>query len=50
MLKKLGVEKTLLRREIFRRITKGQLIGKPQGDYVPVGFENIKAENLQQRR
>lgn len=42
MLKKLDTEKTLLRRELGRRVMKGQIFYKPQGDYVPVGFENVK--------
>ena len=43
MLKKLEVEKGLLRKELFRRVTKGQLLGRPKGDYVPVGFEQVRA-------
>ncbi|XP_066984236.1 proline dehydrogenase 1, mitochondrial-like isoform X3 [Macrobrachium rosenbergii] len=37
ILEKLQKERTLLRRELWRRITKGQLFYKPQGDYIPVG-------------
>ena len=43
MLKKLALEKTLLRKELSRRVTSGQLWYTPKGDYVPVGFENVKA-------
>ncbi|XP_064089551.1 proline dehydrogenase 1, mitochondrial-like isoform X4 [Macrobrachium nipponense] len=37
ILEKLQKERTLLRRELWRRITKGQVFYKPQGDYIPVG-------------
>ncbi|XP_068249833.1 proline dehydrogenase 1, mitochondrial isoform X1 [Palaemon carinicauda] len=37
ILEKLKKERTLLKRELWRRITKGQLFYKPQGDYVPLG-------------
>jgi len=43
MLKKLDKEKRLLRKELARRLATGQLFGKPDGEYVPVGFEKVKA-------
>merc|ERR1719336_1637973 len=41
ILQKLEKEKLLLRRELFDRIKKGQLIYNPQGDYIPVGFKSV---------
>ena len=41
ILKKLEVEKTLLRRELFDRIKSGRLVHTPKGDYLPVGFESL---------
>merc|ERR1711963_626804 len=41
ILQKLEVEKSLLRRELFDRIKKGQLIYNPKGDYIPVGFNSV---------
>lgn len=36
VLKKLAKEKTLLRKELFRRILRGQFFYKPFGNYTPV--------------
>lgn len=36
VLQKIAKEKRLLRSEIFRRLTRGQLFYKPKGDYVPI--------------
>merc|ERR1712079_539740 len=41
ILQKLEKEKLLLRRELFDRIKKGQLIYNPKGDYIPVGFNSV---------
>lgn len=41
ILKKLQLEKKLLRQELFSRITSGKIFYKPQGDYLPVGFEHL---------
>ena len=41
MLKKLQMEKMMHRKELARRVAKGQLFYKPQGDYTPVGFEHV---------
>ena len=41
ILQKLEKEKMLLRRELFDRIKGGKLFHKPQGDYMPVGFDSI---------
>ncbi len=41
MLKKLEVEKTLLRKELGRRMAKGQMFYTPKGEYTPVGFEHV---------
>ena len=41
MLKKLETEKLLLRRELFRRFSRGQIFYKPKGEYTPVGFEHL---------
>lgn len=38
MLGKVALEKTLLSKELLRRISKGQFFYKPQGQYKPVGF------------
>eukprot|EP00092_Neocalanus_flemingeri_P061266 GFUD01073621.1.p1 GENE.GFUD01073621.1~~GFUD01073621.1.p1 ORF type:complete len:613 (+),score=181.51 GFUD01073621.1:117-1955(+) len=38
MLTKIAMEKSLLRRELVRRILNGQLFYKPEGIYKPVGF------------
>jgi len=40
MMTKLATEKKLQRRELFERLKSGQIFYKPQGNYVPVGFEN----------
>lgn len=45
MLTKLNLEKKLLRRELVRRAMTGTLFNKPQGDYVPVGFEDMNKKN-----
>jgi len=39
MLTKVAMEKNLLRKELLRRIVRGQIFYKPQGVYKPVGFE-----------
>jgi proline dehydrogenase len=39
MMTKLATEKSLQRKELFRRLRTGQVFYKPQGNYVPVGFE-----------
>ena len=39
MLTKLQTEKSLQRKELWRRLKTGQVFYKPQGNYVPVGFE-----------
>jgi len=39
MLTKISMEKSLLRRELMRRLVSGQLFYKPQGVYKPVGME-----------
>merc|ERR1739844_312390 len=39
ILTKLATEKSLQRKELFRRLRTGQVFYKPQGNYVPVGFE-----------
>ncbi|XP_059091903.1 proline dehydrogenase 1, mitochondrial-like isoform X3 [Tigriopus californicus] len=44
MLSKLKVEKKLMMKELLRRTMRLQLLGKPQGDYVPVGFEDVKVK------
>ena len=36
ILAKLQKEKMLLRRELFSRVRKGQLLQKPRGDYHPI--------------
>lgn len=36
VLQKIAKEKRLLRSEILRRLTRGQLFYKPKGDYVPI--------------
>lgn len=36
VLKKIQKEKQLLRKELFRRLTSGQVLYKPRGDYTPV--------------
>lgn len=36
VLKKIQKEKRLLKTEIFRRLSRGQLFYKPKGDYVPI--------------
>ena len=41
MLTKLGVEKKLLRSEIFDRVKSGQIYYTPKGDYLPVGFKTL---------
>ena len=40
LLKKLQMEKMMHRKELTRRIAKGQLFYTPQGDYTPVGWEH----------
>lgn len=42
MLSKLQVEKKLMRKELTRRVTSGQLFYQPEGNYVPVGFERME--------
>ena len=37
ILVKLAKEKQLLKKELWRRITHGQIFYKPQGNYIPVG-------------
>lgn len=44
MLEKLGTEKTLHRRELFRRLSKLQM-SSAKGEYIPVGFENVDQAN-----
>eukprot|EP00095_Tigriopus_kingsejongensis_P007525 maker-scaffold103_size370364-snap-gene-2.26 protein:Tk07525 transcript:maker-scaffold103_size370364-snap-gene-2.26-mRNA-1 annotation:"proline dehydrogenase isoform 2" len=44
MLSKLNVEKKLLMKELGRRVLRAQIIGRPLGDYVPVGFEDVKVK------
>ena len=39
MMTKLATEKSLQRKELWRRLKTGQVFYKPQGNYVPVGFE-----------
>ena len=39
MMTKLATEKKLQRQELFDRLKSGKIFYKPQGDYVPVGFE-----------
>jgi len=39
MLTKVAMEKSLLRRELLRRLVSGQIFYKPQGVYKPVGFD-----------
>lgn len=39
LLQKLEKEKNLLKKELWRRITKGQLFYTPKGNYVPVGAQ-----------
>jgi proline dehydrogenase len=46
ILQKLEKEKLLLRRELFDRIKKGQLIYNPKGEYIPVGFDNVPENYL----
>ena len=41
ILQKLEKEKLLLRRELFDRLKRGQIIYKPKGEYMPVGFDSI---------
>jgi len=41
ILEKLEREKLLLGRELFDRLKKGQLIYKPKGEYMPVGFTSV---------
>ena len=41
MLTKLGVEKSLLGKELFDRFSKGQILYTPKGDYLPVGFKSL---------
>lgn len=36
VLKKLAKEKQLLRKELFRRILRGQLFYRPKGNYTPI--------------
>lgn len=38
MLGKVALEKNMLGKELFRRISKGQLFYKPKGQYKPIGF------------
>merc|ERR1712242_335427 len=38
MLGKVALEKNMLGKELFRRITKGQIFYKPKGEYKPIGF------------
>ena len=38
MLGKVALEKNMLGKELFRRITRGQLFYKPKGQYKPIGF------------
>ena len=40
MMTKLATEKKLQRQELFDRFKTGKIFYKPQGNYVPVGFEN----------
>lgn len=39
MLTKIAMEKSLLRKELMRRLLKGQIFYKPQGVYKPVGMD-----------
>jgi len=39
MLTKIAMEKSLLRKELLRRLLAGQIFYKPQGDYKPVGMQ-----------
>ncbi|KAG7175760.1 Proline dehydrogenase 1-like 1 [Homarus americanus] len=39
LLEKLDKEKTLLMRELWRRLTSGQIFYKPKGNYTPVGAQ-----------
>lgn len=41
MLSKLDKEKRLLRQELFDRLKTGRIFYKPQGNYVPVGYESV---------
>lgn len=45
MLSKLDTEKKLLRKELTRRVLTGKIFHKPEGDYVPVGFEKMPRFN-----
>merc|ERR1712032_1139894 len=38
ILEKLEKEKSLLGKELFRRISRGQIFYKPKGEYKPIGF------------
>jgi len=47
MMSKLATEKKLQRQELFDRLKTGRIFYKPQGNYVPVGFEsNSKLLNM----
>merc|ERR1711942_77453 len=39
MLTKIAMEKSLLRRELLRRLLAGQIFYTPQGEYKPVGMQ-----------
>jgi len=38
MLGKVALEKNMLGKELFRRISRGQIFYKPKGEYKPIGF------------
>ena len=38
MLGKVALEKNMLGKELFRRISRGQIFYKPKGQYKPIGF------------
>lgn len=42
ILVKLEKEKMLLKRELWRRITRGQVFYRPEGNYTPVGAQPHK--------
>jgi len=42
MMSKLAIERKLQRKELFDRLKTGRIFYKPEGNYVPVGFESSK--------